>query len=87
MVSRAIVDSRLWIRLDLDQTLKPNSLFLTKPQHRAHLASQLLLYDTVVIPTKDFGIIPILISWMGLSTFQEAMRSGSIGFIRPRSLL
>jgi hypothetical protein len=87
MSAKAIVDSRLWIRLDLDISLKANSLFHTNPTHRAHLAAQLLLYDTVIIPTKDFGIVPILIAWMGLSTFQEALECGALGFLRPKELV
>ncbi|MBU4445256.1 MAG: hypothetical protein L6422_12805 [Candidatus Marinimicrobia bacterium] len=87
MKSDSIVDSRLWIRLDLDASLKANSFFHTSPGHRAHLASQLLLYDNLVILTKDFGVVPILISWMGLSAFRDALETGSLGFVRPKSLL
>lgn len=87
MKTDSIIDSRLWVRLDLDVSLKANSFFHTNPYHRAHLAAQLLLYDRVVIPTKDFGILPILISWMGPSCFYEALETHSIGFVRPMSLL
>ena len=87
MKADSIIDSRLWIRLDLDTSLKANSFFHTNPSHRAHLAGQLLLYDSIVIPTMDFGIVPILISWMGLSVFREALETDSIRFVRPKSLL
>ncbi len=87
MKAESIVDSHLWVRLDLDASLKANSFFHINPHHRAHLAAQLLLYDRVVIPTKDFGILSILISWMGLSTFREALEENSLGFVRPKSLL
>ena len=53
----------------------------------AHLASQLLLYDTVIIPTTDFGIVPILISWLGLDQFKAALKSSAIGFLRRPRLL
>ena len=86
MSEKAILDSRLWVRLDLDISLKANSLFHTNPVHRAHLAAQLLLYDTIIIPTKDFGIVPILIAWMGLPTFQEALECGALSFLRPKVL-
>jgi len=85
--SENIVDSRLWIRLDLDISLKGNLLFQIDPKNRAHLASQFLLYDKIIIPTKDYGIIPILISWMGLSTFTRALETNSLGFIYLKSLL
>lgn len=85
--SKCIVDSRLWIRLDLDTSLKGNILFKIDPRNRAHLASQFLLYDKIIIPTKDYGIIPILISWMGLSTFKNALESNSLGFIYLKSML
>ena len=87
MTSNTIVDSRLYIRLDLGLSIKANTLFQTNPLHQAHFATQLLLYDKIVIPTKDFAIIPILISWMGLKAFRESLDSESIAFIRPKSLL
>ena len=87
MVAKSIIDSRLWVRLDLDASLKGNSLFHVNPTHRAHLANQLLLYDRVIIPTKDFGIVPILISWMGLSTLIDALESRAIGFARLETIL
>ena len=87
MTAEAIVDSRLWIRLDLSAALKVNPFFHTNPGNRAHFAAQLLLYDRIVIPTKDFGIVPILISWMGLSTFLDALESHAIGFVRPKDML
>lgn len=87
MGADSIIDSRLWVRLDLDASLKANSFFHTSSQPRVHLAAQLLLYDRLVIPTKDFGIIPILVSWMGLSTFRNALETNSLAFVRPKSLL
>ena len=87
MRSKEIIDSRLSINLDLDHTLKANSLFLTNPANRAHLANQLLLYDQVVIPTKDFGIVPILIYWFGLKDFERVLKSGAIYFLHRPSLL
>lgn len=87
MVAKSVIDSRLWIRLDFDPTLKGNSFFHTNPLNRAHLANQLLLYDRIIIPTKDYGIVPILISWLGLSTFIEALEAGAFGFVRLESFL
>ena len=87
MGSYTILDSRLFIRLDLDHTAKANTLFQTQPAHRAHLGAQLLLYDAVAIPTTDFGIVPILISWFGLSEFQRALEESTIQFLRRHGLL
>lgn len=87
MPSNSILDSGLWIRLDLDSSLKVNTFFLVNTDARAHFASQLLLYDKLIIPTKDFGIIPILISWMGLPTFRDALSHEAIAFVIPQELL
>ncbi len=87
MPSNAIVDSRLWVRLDFDTSIKHNSFFMLNPQNRAHFAAQLLMYDQIVIPTKDFGIVPILINWMGKKSFTAALQAKSIGFIRPDSII
>lgn len=87
MRSEAIVDSRLSINHNLDHTLRVNSFFFTNPENRAHLANQLLLYDRVIIPTKDFGIIPILVYWFGLKGFERALKADSIQFLHRQSLL
>lgn len=87
MKSDSIIDSRLLIRLDLDVSLKANSFFQINSRNRAHLANQLLLYDRIIIPTKDFGIVPILINWLGLKTFNKALDSDTFLFIRTKALL
>jgi len=87
MQSDSIIDSKLFVRLDLDISLKANSLFQIDPNNRAHLASQLLLYDKITIPTKDFGILPILINWLGTKTFIEALESDTFSFLHRKALL
>lgn len=84
MKSQTILDSRLFVRLDLDHSLKANSLFQTEPANRGHLGAQLLLYEKILIPTNDFGIVPILINWLGLSTFRAAIEASAFGFVRQR---
>jgi hypothetical protein len=87
MKSDSIIDSGLHISLDLDISLKANSFFQTNLVNRAHLANQLLLYDKIIIPTKDFGIVPILINWLGMKTFNKALYSGTFSFLRTKFLL
>jgi hypothetical protein len=87
MRSESIIDSRLHIRVDLDTSLKANSLFFADPRARAHLAQQLLLYDRILIPTYDFGIVPVLIGWMGHKTFRDALNKRAFGFLRRHGLL
>ena len=87
MKSDTIIDSRLWISHDLQNTEKRNAVFQTNTSNLGHLANQLLLYDRVVIPTNDFGIVPILINWLGLRHFRSALDSGAICFLRRNGLL
>lgn len=87
MKSDTIIDSRLWISHDLQNTEKRNAVFQTNPSNLGHLANQLLLYDRVVIPTNDFGIVPILINWLGLRHFRSALDSDAICFLRRNGLL
>lgn len=87
MRNRTVLDSRLFIRLDAGRPTVANSLFAADPKTRAHLANQLLLYDELLIPTHDFGIVPILINWFGVDVFQNAVEVGSIGFARRKGLL
>jgi len=83
----AIVDKRLLVRLDLDHSLKANSFFMTDPLNRSHFANQLLLYDTIIAPTKDFAIIPILISWLGLGLAADLLEERSLQFLHYPSML
>ena len=84
MFSNSIVDSRLSINHSLEHTLRANSFFLTNRANLAHLANQLLLYDKIAIPTKDFGIVPILIYWFGLRNFEKILKQDFIFFLhRP----
>jgi hypothetical protein len=87
MTSNSIVDNRLFVHLDLDHSLRANSFFQTNVANRAHLASQLLLYDAIIIPTIDFGIIPILINWFGLKDFEAALDTSVLNFIRRKGIL
>jgi hypothetical protein len=87
MPSESIIDNKLFVRLDLDHSLRANSFFQTNVVNRAHLISQLLLYETVVIPTVDFGIIPTLINWFGLNSFEEVIESSAVKFVRRKGIL
>ena len=87
MPSKDIVDSRLFVRLDLSDANRVNAQFRDNRGNLAHLASQLLLYDRILIPTYDYGIIPALLSWIGFDLLQRLLDSHSIGFIRRRGLL
>jgi hypothetical protein len=49
---------------------------------KALFASQSLLYDSIVIPTGDFGIISALIDWISLRAVREALDNDSIKFLR-----
>ena len=87
MNSTTILDSRLSVRLDLDISIKGNMLFQYDPRKRGHLANQLLLYESIAIPTKDFGIVPILINWLGLKAFQELVEAGTLRFVHKSTVL
>lgn len=87
MATKHIIDSRLFIRLDLSNALLINQDFAQNSKNKTHFASQLLLYDKIVIPTTDFGIVPILISWFGLTDFEKALDSGALQFLRRDGLL
>lgn len=87
MRSEAIVDSRLSVNVSIEHSVDVNSRFLTSSASLAHFANQLLLYDRLVIPTKDFGIVPVLTYWMGLRNFEDSLESGAISFLHKPSLL
>ena len=83
----AIVDSSLHVKHDLGDAAQRNADFFRNPSRRSHLASQLLVYDTILIPTNDYAVVPELINWLGDRDFEIAVESGAIGFIHRRGLL
>ena len=87
MKPSSIIDSRLFIPLDLNNAKVGNSLFQNDKKNEAHLANQLLLYDKIVIPTKDFGIVPALLNWLGVDFLREALDTNSLAFLHRRSML
>ena len=87
MKSDSILDGSLWPRIGLDHAPTKNLELQTNPYRKGHILSQLLLYDRLVIPTSDFGILPILFNWFGTSTVRDMLDSDSFAFIRKRDIL
>lgn len=97
MKSDFIVDNRLHVKFDIAGSLKQNWLFqinadaagrfTDESNNIGHLANQLLLYEKIVIPTKDFGIVPIFVNWFGLKIFLKALNSDAFHFLHLNSLL
>lgn len=82
-----VVDGRLFIRLGLDPTVPVNEAFAGNASNIGHLASQLLLYDVIVIPTHDFGLVPTLIDWLGPKRFRDALEESTFMFYRRESII
>jgi hypothetical protein len=85
--SNSIVDSRLHVRHDTSRADMRNAAFFSDPANRAHLASQLLVYEHLIIPTNDFALVPALIQWMGLKEFEEALETDAFRFLRRNGRL
>jgi len=64
-----------------------NAAFIGQPQAKAHVASQILIYDQLVIPTHDYGVVAALINWLGKEIFQAAVESDAFRFVRTMDLL
>lgn len=86
-MTNSIIDTKLYVPLHLGDIPQQNRDFMTNRQNIAHLGSQLLLYDRILVPTMDFGIVPVLIEWMGLRLFLEALSTGAFFFIRRREMV
>lgn len=87
MSSDAILDSKLSIQQSLDSALELNAQFQANPSNRAHLARQLLIYERIVIGTKDFGIVGIAMQWLGKRHFRSALESNTLCFLHKPALL
>jgi hypothetical protein len=83
----AIVDCRLYVKHAIGREDRVNAAFFGDPANKGHLASQLLLYEHILIPTNDFAAVPALINWLGLENFEEALDSKALGFLRRRGVL
>lgn len=87
MKSTVILDGRLWPRIGLDYAPTENLKFRNDLSNQGHFANQLLLYDSIIFPTNDFGIVPALVHWLGLKTFLNAVEGGTFSFLRQRGVL
>src|ERR1039458_6059578 len=83
----AIMDGSLYPRHYTSDLEQRNGAFFLEPRMRSHFASQLLLYEHVIIPTNDFAIVPALLQWMGRDAFEEALDSGTVTFLRRKGSL
>jgi hypothetical protein len=81
------LDSSLYPRHYTSYLEQRNAAFFSDPSLRSHFASQLLLYEHVVIPTNDFGIVPAVLLWMGREAFEEALDSETLVFLRRQGSL
>src|SRR5262245_44151519 len=84
----SVVDLALFVRRALleDPTIADVAV-ATSPKARGHLVQQLLLYDTIVIPTHDFGILRALVAWFGFDLLQDALQRKVLRFVRVRGVL
>ncbi len=80
--SDSILDGQLLVRLDLGPSPLQNDAFAWDRANFAHLINQLLIYDRVLIPTYDLGIVPALLQWIGLEALRDLIADGSICFVR-----
>jgi hypothetical protein len=87
MPSDSIVDTQLQVPLTMGDARRANALFATDSQSLGHLANQILVYDQVIIPTKDFGIILALISWLGPDLLRDAIEHEAISFVHLPTML
>ena len=83
----AILDSSLYPRHYTSYLEQRNTAFFSGLSLRSHFASQLLLYEHLIIPTNDFAIVPAVLLWMGRDAFEEALDSETLVFLRRKGSL
>jgi len=86
MTSQTILDSGLYVRGDFGDTGQLNAKFAADLMNAGRVASLLLLYDCLAIPTLDFGIVHALHRWFGLPLLREVLDSKSLKFVRRQIL-
>jgi hypothetical protein len=83
----AIVDGSLYPRHYTSQLEQRNNTYFSAPSMPSHFASQLLLYEHVIIPTNDFAIVPAILQWMGQDAFEDALEAEAVAFLRRKGSL
>jgi hypothetical protein len=84
----SLLETELYVRHDFSpDTFLKNDALRYDIRRRGLFAEKLLLYDTMVIPTHDLGIIPVLITWIGPHLFEQLLDEGTLRFCRLRSFV
>jgi hypothetical protein len=82
-----LFDSHLLVPFeDTGPTSRVEALFENVAEIERFLRNS-LLYDRIIIPTVDFAVVPILLSWLGGSNFIEALGQRRIQLARYRGSL
>lgn len=87
LISDSILDDYFSIHYDLGHAPTLNSAFSLNQNKKAHFANQLFLYDKIIFSTQDFGIVPILIKWMGIKAFEDAVEQSAFKFLRRNNMI
>ncbi|NKE71313.1 hypothetical protein [Candidatus Manganitrophus noduliformans] len=82
-----VFDTSMLIRHDIGEMPNINAAFIRDPRWKAHVASQITLYDQIIIPTHDYGVVAALVNWLGKEVFLDALETGAFRFVRTQDLL
>lgn len=83
-----LLNSHLLLHFEMADPLERiQAIIHQRPAIKGALAERLFLYDTLTVPTTDFSILPVLVSWLGDSLLREMLDAGAIRFLRYRGSL
>jgi hypothetical protein len=82
-----VLEVGLWPYVGLGSQSIINQQIRRSGATKGLLASQALLYDTIVVPTMDFGIVPAFVEWLSLPVLREALESETIRFLRYPAMI
>ena len=78
-----LLNSHLLLHFELNDPLpRITTLIQERPAIKGALAERMLLYDRLIIPTADFSILPVLVTWLGQDLLTEMLAAGAIRFLR-----
>ena len=83
----SLVDLRLFPRLTIDNAPEANAQLAGNRGALGLLAEALLLYDEVVLPTHDFGILQALSGWLGPLLLRELFERQALRLVRCRGVV
>lgn len=84
---RSLMYGRLLIPFESTGTLPVAQRLMLDREEFAEFLRAYLLYDSLIVPTVDFAVLPVLAGWIGPRNLISALRTGHIKIVRYKGAI